>query len=94
MSILGHLAEVFADDWHAHARKEQLPPPGDWNIWLMCSGRGFGKTRSGSEWVKSSHCERPRQACGACGCDGGGCSRYDDRGTFWLIVGLQGLGQA
>lgn len=53
MSIFGHLAEVLADDWHAHARKEQLPPPGDWNIWLMCSGRGFGKTRSGSEWVKS-----------------------------------------
>ena len=39
--------------WLNTARPEQLPPAGiDWNIWLMLAGRGFGKTRSGAEWLK------------------------------------------
>jgi phage terminase large subunit-like protein len=30
-----------------------LPPPGDdWNGWLLMAGRGFGKTRTGAEWIK------------------------------------------
>lgn len=42
------LAERWAGGW---ARRGQLPPPGDWRIWLIRAGRGFGKTRSGAEWV-------------------------------------------
>ncbi|WP_416385482.1 DNA-packaging protein [Tsuneonella sp. CC-YZS046] len=38
--------------WPLWARPEQLPPPGDWRIWLICAGRGFGKTRAGAEWVR------------------------------------------
>jgi phage terminase large subunit-like protein len=35
-----------------HARAAQRPPADDrWNIWLLMSGRGFGKSRSGAEWV-------------------------------------------
>ncbi|HVS06047.1 MAG TPA: hypothetical protein VHK65_07750, partial [Candidatus Dormibacteraeota bacterium] len=30
----------------------QLPPPGDWRGWLLLAGRGFGKTRTGAEWVR------------------------------------------
>lgn len=37
--------------WPFHARAEQLPPPGDWLIWLILSGRGWGKTRTGAEYV-------------------------------------------
>jgi phage terminase large subunit-like protein len=33
------------------ARPEQLPPPGDWRIWLFLGGRGAGKTRAGAEWI-------------------------------------------
>lgn len=38
-------------------RPEQMEPPilpGDpmWNIWLILAGRGFGKSRAGSEWVR------------------------------------------
>jgi phage terminase large subunit-like protein len=33
------------------ARKEQLPPDGDWNIWLYMAGRGAGKTRTAAEWL-------------------------------------------
>lgn len=29
--------------WHEKARPSQLPPPGDWNIWLILAGRGWGK---------------------------------------------------
>jgi len=39
-------------DWaELHARPEQLPPPGNWRIWLFMGGRGAGKTRSGAEWI-------------------------------------------
>jgi len=43
----------LAGDWPFWARPEQLPPQGDWRIWLMLAGRGFGKTRAGAEWVRS-----------------------------------------
>ena len=33
-------------------RAAQLPPPGDWQLWLILAGRGFGKTRAGAEWVR------------------------------------------
>lgn len=38
--------------WDWWARPEQLPPPGDWETWLLLAGRGFGKTRTGAEWVR------------------------------------------
>jgi phage terminase large subunit-like protein len=37
--------------WRFWARDEQLPPEGDWRIWLFLGGRGAGKTRSGAQWV-------------------------------------------
>jgi phage terminase large subunit-like protein len=39
-------------DWAVWARPGQRPPPGDWRLWLICAGRGFGKTRAGAEWVR------------------------------------------
>lgn len=39
--------------WGMQARDEQLAPPGDWRIWLILAGRGFGKTRAGAEWVRA-----------------------------------------
>ena len=48
----GELGE-FAYDFQNHAHDGQLPPEGDWYIWLVMAGRGFGKTRAGSEWVRS-----------------------------------------
>lgn len=37
--------------WSIIARNNQRPPEGDWNFWLILAGRGFGKTRTGAEWV-------------------------------------------
>jgi phage terminase large subunit-like protein len=45
--------EAIGADWNFWARPEQLPPPGNWTTWLILAGRGFGKTRSGAEWVRS-----------------------------------------
>lgn len=40
-------------DWRGFwSRPNQIAPEGDWDIWLILAGRGFGKTRSGAEWVK------------------------------------------
>lgn len=39
--------------WKHRARPAQLPPTGDWDIWLIIAGRGFGKTRAGAEWIKA-----------------------------------------
>jgi phage terminase large subunit-like protein len=38
--------------WLFNARAEQWPPEGDWCVWLLLAGRGFGKTRTGAEWVR------------------------------------------
>src|SRR5882672_136601 len=43
---------LFLYDWRIWARPAQLAPPGDWRTWLLLAGRGFGKTRSGAEWVR------------------------------------------
>lgn len=46
-------AEALLYDWEFWARPNQLPPKGDWRTWLVMAGRGFGKTRTGAEWVRS-----------------------------------------
>ena len=40
--------------WSALARPEQIAPPGDWLTWLILAGRGWGKTRTGAEWVQAN----------------------------------------
>jgi phage terminase large subunit-like protein len=34
-----------------HCRPAQRPPDSDWFIWLLMSGRGFGKSRCAAEWL-------------------------------------------
>ena len=45
-------SKALRHHWKLWARESQLPPPGDWQTWLVCAGRGFGKTRAGAEWVR------------------------------------------
>jgi phage terminase large subunit-like protein len=37
--------------WRREARPQQLPPAGEWFVWLIMAGRGWGKTRTGAEWL-------------------------------------------
>lgn len=46
-------AHTVLGDWRVWARPEQLAPDGNWRVWLLLAGRGFGKTRSGAEWVRA-----------------------------------------
>jgi phage terminase large subunit-like protein len=72
LSKLEELTDEEADDllhtWELWARPNQLEPNtllpnGEtWVTWLILAGRGFGKTRCGSEtvikWVREGHCRR------------------------------------
>ena len=44
--------EELQHNWEFWARPEQLEPEGVWNVWVALAGRGWGKTRAGSEWVR------------------------------------------
>ncbi len=52
------IASMTVDDlekldraFEAWAHPAQRPPEGNWRVWLIQAGRGFGKTRAGAEWV-------------------------------------------
>ena len=45
-------AEALCYDWEFWARPEQLPSLDAWRVWLILAGRGWGKTRTGAEWVR------------------------------------------
>jgi phage terminase large subunit-like protein len=44
-------AMMLKYEWDLYARLPQRPPQGYWLTWLIMAGRGFGKTRPGSEQV-------------------------------------------
>ncbi len=44
-------AESLLASWEWEARPQQIEPDGDWFCWLILAGRGFGKTRTASEWI-------------------------------------------
>ena len=47
---------LFYGAWAYNARHEQLPPEfNDWSVWLILAGRGWGKTRTGAEWLIEEH---------------------------------------
>ena len=48
-NALGALPYLFEFWAHQH----QLAPEGNWRTWVILGGRGAGKTRAGSEWVRS-----------------------------------------
>jgi phage terminase large subunit-like protein len=45
-------AAELETDWSWWRRSDQCPPEGDWHVWMLLAGRGFGKTRTGAEWVR------------------------------------------
>ena len=46
-------AERLLYDWSIWARENQITPAGDWFVWLILAGRGWGKTRVGAEQIRS-----------------------------------------
>lgn len=66
------LEEIGRGEWWWTARPEQVPPIGEWLICLALAGRGFGKSRAGSEWIVDRVLRHP----------------FDRQGvpTEWLVV--------
>ena len=56
MKLLAEMTEQeqreFRHIWRIYARNAQVAPESNWRTWLIMAGRGFGKTRAGSEWVR------------------------------------------
>lgn len=51
---LQSLADSVRFDWSLWARDKQIEPAGAWRYWVILAGRGFGKTRTGAEWIRAA----------------------------------------
>lgn len=49
--IPNEVKQALNHHWPFWARPEQLQPPDLKYVWLILAGRGWGKTRTGAEWV-------------------------------------------
>lgn len=47
--------------WRLWARPNQIAPDGAWQNWLILAGRGWGKTRTGGEWINEQVWERGKR---------------------------------
>ena len=55
----GASEDLIRRPWWFIGRPEQQEPEGDWSVWLILSGRGWGKTRTGSEWLAQQVLSQP-----------------------------------
>jgi len=44
--------EAYLTGWGVHRRPSQGTPEGAWRVWLILAGRGWGKTRTGAEFIR------------------------------------------
>lgn len=52
MALAEYLTDWHRPERHGGAREKQLAPPGDWFVWVIRTGRGWGKTRTAAEYVR------------------------------------------
>lgn len=57
--LTGPVRRTLYELWRWQAHGAQREPDGDWRVWLIMAGRGFGKTRAGAEWVSARARETP-----------------------------------
>jgi len=50
---------IFEEFFHWQAHGGQAEPPGEWRVWFLRAGRGFGKTMAGAHWVLDRARETP-----------------------------------
>lgn len=66
------LEQIQRGDWWWTGRPEQFAPKGMWMVWLILSGRGWGKSRTGSEWLIDKAMKHPKDR--------------DGNRTEWLVI--------
>ena len=57
--------EILKRPWWFIGRPEQQEPSGGWVVWLILAGRGWGKTRTGAEWIIEQVLNNPTAPDGA-----------------------------
>lgn len=82
--LLERLREKRRRPWSESARPNQIAPDGEWPVWLILAGRGWGKTRTGAEWIA----EKARRFPG-CRCALVGQTFSDGRDT--MVEGESGM---
>jgi phage terminase large subunit-like protein len=45
-------AQSFMHSWSVYRRPSQSTPEDGWRVWLILAGRGWGKTRTGAEFIR------------------------------------------
>ena len=61
-NLLTPVERTIADwqmGWMVKRLPHQIPPEGDWTIWLLLAGRGAGKTRTAAETLGAWACLQP-----------------------------------
>ncbi len=64
LSVFEHVR--LLDAWRFWARPAQIEPEGDWLIWLLMAGRGWGKSLTAAQWIKEQ-IENGAKSIGLCG---------------------------
>lgn len=58
------LLDMAKGAWWYTSRPEQIAPEGDWGLWLILAGRGFGKSRCVYEWLVQRVIDYPLDVAG------------------------------
>ena len=77
---------TLGEHWDAWAHDGQRAPGGDWRIWLIRAGRGFGKTRAGAEWVTGFARDHPEARIALVGATRDDVQRVMIEGTSGLVA--------
>ena len=54
---------TLSNSWQDTARDAQVTPHGDWDLWLILAGRGWGKTRTGATDIAIYALSNPEVIC-------------------------------
>jgi phage terminase large subunit-like protein len=59
LAAAGEAVLAYDEYWPFWAHRGQIPDHDEWTVWMMLTGRGFGKTRAGAEWVSEKARNHP-----------------------------------
>jgi phage terminase large subunit-like protein len=76
--------EILAHSWGFWQRPTQKEPELPWRTWLVMSGRGYGKTRMGAEWVRRMALANPTACLGLVGAT-------RDQARAWMVENDNGI---
>ena len=98
LQYLQKLSSSFVDEeshafnsfvkWAGSARQKQMAPKGDWSVWLILAGRGWGKTRTGAQDISAYAMANPNVRCGVVAPTRGDLRRVCFEGPSGLLTSI------